>query len=936
MAKDNTASALEKFFGTTNSGNFSCPFHGEDNHPSFGVNFEEGIFNCFTCGQKGNDSTFALLMYGARTKKEMERLQKAKDLPYLYNKLVTDKAKNNKELVDKFLFSAEVLTDLEVLSYKGGFAMPIYNISGEVWDLRVYDRTKAAKVVSQKGGTTGLIHPVKHLIPQRHQETEIYIVAGEKDMLIARSMGIDAYMVSGGEATLPAFYGDLFDNKIINIVYDNDTAGRVGAGKLATHILNNDKAAEVYIVDISGVCVENKEDTYDFFIKYGKTREDYYNLPRSNASFAAPKKANYGHFIHIQDIQDDAYYNSKVCTFGYCIAASDSAYGVHTKYNVTVRYEKDKEVLWNKEQVVITDQRVIMDMVFANKAELQVVLKEAIMNLVEYPHGATKVKLTFKPEEEIETFYLSAMSVPSHTPLTEEEAQQIKKVSQRNQRVGNLELQILTKSRMTVGHTYKLYAKPLYTKATKSVCTLFEYHPFKDLTGVSSFHFTPEVKNSLNMIRNVVNYDDNKVDLRELLADAESLLGKGFNPLMYIMMMVTYHSMNEIKTRSGKTMPGTIDALFLGSSRVGKSQTADKISRRLSFGKTVSLATASVPGLIGGVSKIGDRDAPKLGELPRQHEKLLIMEELSKAPRDMIRLLTDVRSSKIARVTKIAELSFPANVRMITLSNPYARPGTVGKSLAAYADGVSALCELVENPEDIARYDFIQLISDNNRWRDVHVDQLILDKHYVNVHRWAITRKPEDLEISEEVYDLIDKVAAELNEKFACDGFRLFSSETIQKVLKMSIGLAGMTASYGSSYEKICVLKEHVEFIKLVIDRNYSHELFRLDEYKLKEHGVTHFTAEDLGILRQLTSTDVSVQMRAVVYYLSENQTKTIDDIAIHAGLTPSEVNALVGELSKHNFVEIDRRGVSATAKFRNAIKEIRLEMDEEDEYGIY
>lgn len=42
---------------------FHCPFHKDDN-PSFGINFSNGIYNCFSCGRKGNVESLYYEMTG--------------------------------------------------------------------------------------------------------------------------------------------------------------------------------------------------------------------------------------------------------------------------------------------------------------------------------------------------------------------------------------------------------------------------------------------------------------------------------------------------------------------------------------------------------------------------------------------------------------------------------------------------------------------------------------------------------------------------------------------------------------------------------------------------------------------------------------------------------------------------------------------------------
>lgn len=39
-----------------------CPFHGPDRHPSLSVDLDAGVFNCFSCGERGGLKRFAELV----------------------------------------------------------------------------------------------------------------------------------------------------------------------------------------------------------------------------------------------------------------------------------------------------------------------------------------------------------------------------------------------------------------------------------------------------------------------------------------------------------------------------------------------------------------------------------------------------------------------------------------------------------------------------------------------------------------------------------------------------------------------------------------------------------------------------------------------------------------------------------------------------------
>lgn len=52
-----------------------CPFH-EEYTPSFTANIETGLYRCFSCGAKGNATTFIAEMEGISTKEAWKKLQK--------------------------------------------------------------------------------------------------------------------------------------------------------------------------------------------------------------------------------------------------------------------------------------------------------------------------------------------------------------------------------------------------------------------------------------------------------------------------------------------------------------------------------------------------------------------------------------------------------------------------------------------------------------------------------------------------------------------------------------------------------------------------------------------------------------------------------------------------------------------------------------------
>ena len=122
--------------------------------------------------------------------------------------------------------------------------------------------------------------------------------------------------------------------------------------------------------------------------------------------------------------------------------------------------------------------------------------------------------------------------------------------------------------------------------------------------------------------------------------------------------------------------------------------------------------SATVPGLIGGSNKTTNGSQTRAGIIPQNHKGLIIFEEFGKSNANVIKELTDIRSSNEVRITRVSgTITLPALVRMITLTNVKNVNGSI-KPIASYPNGFSILTELVDTAEDIARYDLIVILSE--------------------------------------------------------------------------------------------------------------------------------------------------------------------------------------------------------------------------------
>ncbi|HCT84722.1 MAG TPA: hypothetical protein DF296_05935 [Candidatus Margulisbacteria bacterium] len=107
------------------------------------------------------------------------------------------------------------------------------------------------------------------------ESVQVLICAGEKDRLHAIQNGFTAVSCTTGEGNWDNSWNELFKDKEAIIIYDNDEAGRNGALKVAESLKG---ICRIKIIDLSVVCIEDKEDLQDYFHKYKKTAVDLQQL----------------------------------------------------------------------------------------------------------------------------------------------------------------------------------------------------------------------------------------------------------------------------------------------------------------------------------------------------------------------------------------------------------------------------------------------------------------------------------------------------------------------------------------------------------------------------------------------------------------------------------------------------------------------------------
>ena len=270
-------------FGT-DSGQVNCIFH-DDNVASSGIG-PNGEFHCFTCGAKAHNSAGFIAKYFNVSYEHAKRIDGALNRmqQYSFTKLdLTDEQRNyllgvgmSDEIIKKYFFRAGTG---KLMYHHTWNSMSV----GYTWfnapELSNHSAS-AKKYKYDKNMIGGITTPYDDVV----RYNTLIITEGEKDMLIAKSMGIKNAVAKVGGAKTRILGGLNYQDKQIVIVYDCDQYGREGAQTDAAYLTERFNA-KVKVIDLG---LKDKEDLTDYFQLYGHTVNDFYDLIKATPVFVVP------------------------------------------------------------------------------------------------------------------------------------------------------------------------------------------------------------------------------------------------------------------------------------------------------------------------------------------------------------------------------------------------------------------------------------------------------------------------------------------------------------------------------------------------------------------------------------------------------------------------------------------------------------------------
>lgn len=908
--------------GYTGKVQVKCPFH-DDSEASAGVNPKDGFFHCFTCSTTHKNIDEFLSAYHGIPIAQARKLEEMLDENIDNLESVPDNMdfETKNEIADKLGVTHTTIENMKL--FKTGrdkelFTMPVI-INGVLLDYRSYAPGQPLKVKGAQGSKTGLIVGFDDWRKSKKKST--LIVAGEKDLLKARDQGFNAISITGGELALPRLFKGNFKGKDIVIFYDNDDAGKAGARSLAEFMYEAGAKSIRNITD-HYEWMENKEDLFDFFDKYDKTRDDLIAIIKKTpvmtpSDFKEISKSTvpYMNLFHAKlganrdkIIQSDVQVSS---TFS-------SSWSIPKTADLLI-LEEDKEGKsnWNVVGTVeITGNNIHKILVLLDDEDK---IKPQLIKMIKWktkPY-TLKGKGSFPHIFDIKEYY----TVNRATVVDFVNDDVVSRTEDDADTGENEEIDLFTlENKLENGKPYNIHYKVVpHPKQKNKLVGIVLKTPTSAMNDVDDFTLTHQIKASLARFKNE--------GIEKLFKRFKGFAGNFITRDLYLAVELTFHSPLRFYYHN-KIERGVIHSSIIGESRTGKSEAAQNAIKKYGLGKIVNAKLVTLVALLGGSTNKDGGWKITSGMIPRNNKSLIALEEIQGVDPEFHKKITEVKSSGRLRLARAdGELNLESLVRLLEISNQKTfRGGT--KKLETYANGIEVIQEIIRANEDIARQDFYVLIPEPKKYMRPDDLSNVLepfdDEDYNNRALWVWSRKPNQIKFEDGVVDYIWTESVEINKVYNSH-IKIFGSEAHKKIARVAIAFAGTLVSTDATFENIVVSKEHVDLATKWLIGLYDNDLFRLKEFVMEERSYSEVTNASLDILQRAFN-----KSPILVSQLEKVSSITRGELLAMTGQDPQTFNTVYSNLFKAKFIRLRGIDISPTEKFRRALKKIDQTIQEE------
>jgi len=809
-----------------------CPFH-EDNTESMSINVETGLWYCFVCDEGGDEYDFYMAeedenhfpkvkakvdaKFGPRSEEEDQAEQRIKDkkgetkiinprLIRQWHSMLNKATKVKNYLMTERGLQGEILEKFEIGWDVERVTIPIKDAEGNYINVRRYSATGKGgkKMLSYKPGYgDAVLYPIENL-----DKDIILLTEGEMDCLLAnqifnRDEDIGPITCTGGAGTWKDDWNDMFEDKEVWISYDIDRAGQKGAEKIARKLC--DIADIVKIVRLPIVDPPDGDLT-DYFVSLGHTRDDFLKVVDKANPFNHQEQAKQDpgekiHEVHLSEASEGQYHYKRIKMD--CVVAGKqlAPYLIPKKMELFCGADRGKSCgtcglgLRNGSAIVEfePDDRDILQLIDTADASKRKIIKQKIS----IPNRCASFEMVETKAQNIEELYL----IPELDFSDSEREYVVRKAYFIGH--GLATNRSYTFEGITIPDPWNQYATHLLNKAIPSQDNVSTF-TMDDMKDDRLEIFNPDEDQAI-----VEKFDEIHKDFTH---NVTHIYGR--EDLLTAIDLV-YHSALSFDFQGKRVKKGWLDALVIGDTRTGKSDSTTAMMNHYKMGEFVTGENSSFAGLIGGMQQLSNRWTITWGKIPLNDRRLVVIDEVSGLRESDIERMSGVRSSGVAEITKIQTERTHARTRLLWISNPRS-----GDFLNAYSYGIDAIKELIGKSEDVARFDFaITCASDEVPISEINkrVETYGRVEHKYTYDKckelilWIWSRDPDQIKFTDQATGTILDYATKMGNQYSSNMPLVEGANQRIKLARISVAIAGRMYSTPDG-EILLVKQEHVEY----------------------------------------------------------------------------------------------------------------------------
>lgn len=702
------------------------------------------------------------------------------------------------------------------------YTVPVYDREGRLVNVRLYNPN--AKGENPKmlpfavGYGTQLFNPVV-----LNDNTDVVLCEGEWDAIINCQHGVPTLTHTGGAGAFQMAWVSEFKDKHVFICYDDDEGGRKGA--LRTARMLRDMAAGVYIMALN--TGKPKGDITDFYLG-GGTGEQFRSLmDEARLKPFAQDDSNHvvatqGKRVTLEESQSTKH--DEPLELDVLIAGKQTPpYLAPKRVHATCDQQKGKVcgtcpmAAYNGDRTLETnpDDPRLLQFIETSETGARVVLRSLAgaqcPDRVEY-----QIMEQWPIEELVVVQSLDHRNEESQTPM--------------NRKVFNVNTY-----RSPVNSTARLVGQQV-ADPRNSRGIFHSWHLEQVQSDIDKFDLDDDSLDDLAVFqceRGQSPLDKCREIAHDLATNVTQIYGR---ELLHVAYDLVWHSALDFKFLGKRMDKGWLEAVVIGDTRTGKSETASMLCRHYNAGIVKSCEGATFAGLVGGAqpSPQGKSWMVTWGTIPLNDRRLVVLDELSGLissggeSKGIIEQMSSIRSSGRAQLTKIVSEETSARTRLLWISNP-----VDGRRLAdTPGGGMEAIRKLVKNPEDIARFDFALAVSNSevpsdiiNAARHNKVEHVYTADACAKLIMWAWSRKSDQVKFIRGAEDAILEAAQDMGTRYVPEPPLVQIENIRMKLARIAVAFAARTFSTNRAATHIVVRPEHVASAVEFLDWVYGTEV---------------------------------------------------------------------------------------------------------------